>query len=76
MGGSQIKLSEKESADGKSAERKPKKKVNGDVQREGGCLERNGRQRDCTMGLKRVVKVRGGSAAGDEAEGRRRGRAP
>lgn len=35
MGGSQIKLSEKESADGKSAERKPKKKVNGDVQRGG-----------------------------------------
>lgn len=42
MGGSQIKLSEKESADGKSAERKPKEKVNGDVQR-GGCLERKER---------------------------------
>lgn len=36
MGGSQIKLSEKESADGKSAERKPKEKVNDDVQRRGG----------------------------------------
>lgn len=76
MGGSQMKLSEKESADGKSAERKPKEKVNDDVQRRG-CLERKERTAArLHEGLKRVVKVRGGSVAGDEAEGRRRGRAP